>query len=128
VLFGAHPYAQVSPSEEQVAAYKRVDLQSVYREIYTPENALLMLVGDFDPPALLKTVERCLEIGREEACRERGGDAAETTRAPGVSGAQSGIGADANPGGVPCDHAEASGLVAPGADEQLVWRGVNSRL
>ena len=26
VLFGAHPYAQVSPSEEQVAAYKRDDL------------------------------------------------------------------------------------------------------
>jgi len=58
VLFGAHPYAQVSPSEAQVAAYKREDLQSVYGEIYTPENALLMLVGDFDPPALLKTIEK----------------------------------------------------------------------
>jgi len=58
VLFGAHPYAQVSPSEAQVAAYKREDLQSVYREIYTPENALLMLVGDFDPSALLKTIEK----------------------------------------------------------------------
>jgi zinc protease len=58
VLFGAHPYAQVSPSEAQVAAYQREDLQSVYREIYTPENALLMLVGDFDPPALLKTIEK----------------------------------------------------------------------
>jgi zinc protease len=58
VLFGAHPYAQVSPSEAQVAAYQREDLQSVYRDIYTPENALLMLVGDFDPPALLKTIEK----------------------------------------------------------------------
>ncbi len=58
VLFGAHPYAQISPSEEQVAAYKREDLQSVYREIYAPENALLMLVGDFDPQAILKTIER----------------------------------------------------------------------
>jgi zinc protease len=58
VLFVAHPYAQVSPSEAQVAAYRRKDLQSVYREIYTPENALLMLVGDFDPPALLKTIEK----------------------------------------------------------------------
>jgi zinc protease len=58
VLFGAHPYAQVSPDEAQVAAYQREDLQSVYREIYTPENALLMLVGDFDPPALLKTIEK----------------------------------------------------------------------
>ena len=72
MLFGAHPYAQVSPSEEQVAAYKRVDLQSVYREIYTPENALLMLVGDFDPPALLKTVEKVFGdwTGKKPAAKE----------------------------------------------------------
>jgi predicted Zn-dependent peptidase len=54
VLFGAHPYAQVSPSEEQVAAYKRDDLLGVYRDFYTPENALLLLVGDFLPDAMLK--------------------------------------------------------------------------
>jgi zinc protease len=58
ILFGAHPYARVSPSEAQVAAYKREDLQSVYREIYTPENALLVLVGDFDPQAMLKFAEK----------------------------------------------------------------------
>ena len=57
VLFGAHPYAQISPSEEQVAAYKREDLVSVYERIYTPENGLLMLVGDFEPQAMLKTIE-----------------------------------------------------------------------
>ena len=57
VLFGAHPYARISPSEEQVAAYKREDLASVYKEIYTPENALLVLVGDFEPQAMLKTIE-----------------------------------------------------------------------
>lgn len=58
VLFGAHPYARVSPSEAQVAAYKREDLQAVYREIYTPENALLMLVGDFDPQSMLASIEK----------------------------------------------------------------------
>jgi len=58
VLFGAHPYAQVSPSEAQVAAYKRGDLQSVYREFYTPQNALLLLVGDFEPQELFKSVEK----------------------------------------------------------------------
>jgi zinc protease len=56
VLFGAHPYAQVSPSEAQVAGYRREDLQTVYRESYTPENGLLLLVGDFDPQAMLTTV------------------------------------------------------------------------
>src|ERR1700693_2992433 len=58
VLFGAHPYGQVSPSESQVAAYKREDLQAVYREFYTPENGLLLLVGDFDAQEMLKTAER----------------------------------------------------------------------
>ena len=56
-LFGAHPYARVSPSEEQVAAYTRQELQAVYREFYTPENALLLLVGDFDSREMLKTAE-----------------------------------------------------------------------
>jgi zinc protease len=58
VLFGAHPYAQISPSEQQVAAYKREDLQTVYRESYTPGNGLLILVGDFDPQAMLKNIEK----------------------------------------------------------------------
>jgi len=57
VLFGAHPYGHVSASEAQVAAYKREDLQAVYREFYTPENALLLLVGDFDPETIFKSVE-----------------------------------------------------------------------
>lgn len=58
VLFGAHPYAQVSPSEKQVAAYKKEELEKVYREFYTPENALLVMVGDFDSAAMMKTVEK----------------------------------------------------------------------
>jgi zinc protease len=58
VLFGVHPYAQVAPTEEQVAAYKRDDLVSVYRDFYTPENALLLMVGDFDSAAMLETVEK----------------------------------------------------------------------
>ena len=58
VLFGVHPYAQVAPSEEQVAAYKRDDLLVLYRDFYTPENGLLLLVGDFQPDAMLKSVEK----------------------------------------------------------------------
>jgi zinc protease len=58
LLFGAHPYAQVSPSEEQVAAYRREDLQKVYRDAYTPENGLLLLVGDFYSQAMMHNVEK----------------------------------------------------------------------
>jgi len=72
VLFGAHPYARVSPSEEQVAAYRREDLESVYREIYTPENALLVLVGDFEPQAMLKIAEKIFGDweGKKPAAKE----------------------------------------------------------
>jgi zinc protease len=58
VLFGSHPYAHISPTEDQVAAYTREELQSVYRGFYTPENAILILVGDFDATAILKSAEK----------------------------------------------------------------------
>jgi zinc protease len=58
VLFGAHPYARISPSEQQVATYKREDLQKVYRDSYTPENGLLLLVGDFESQAMMRSVEK----------------------------------------------------------------------
>ncbi len=58
VLFGAHPYAIVSPTEAQVVAYKRTDLTQVYQEFYTPGNALLVMVGDFETGAMLKTIEK----------------------------------------------------------------------
>jgi predicted Zn-dependent peptidase len=72
VLFGAHPYARVSPSEEQVSAYKRDDLESVYREIYTPENGLLVLVGDFDSQAIVGTIEKIFGTwtGKKPAAKE----------------------------------------------------------
>jgi predicted Zn-dependent peptidase len=72
VLFGKHPYARVSPSEEQIAAYKREDLVQVYREIYTPENALLVLVGDFDSQSMLRIVEKIFASwkGKKPAAKE----------------------------------------------------------
>jgi predicted Zn-dependent peptidase len=57
VLFGAHPYALVSPSEEQVGAYTREQLRELYKDFYTPENAILVLVGDFDPDEMQRIVE-----------------------------------------------------------------------
>ncbi len=72
ILYGHHPYSLISPSEAQVAAYKREDLQSVYREIYTPENALLMMVGDFDSQAMLRTIEKVFGAwtGKKPATKE----------------------------------------------------------
>jgi zinc protease len=58
VLFGPHPYALVSPSEEQVASYSLDAIRSLYRDFYTPENALLLLVGDFDSASMQRDIER----------------------------------------------------------------------
>lgn len=66
VLFGGHPYAIVSPTEAQVAAYKRDELASLYRDFYTPENALLLMVGDFQPDAMLASIEKVFGAWRGE--------------------------------------------------------------
>jgi zinc protease len=58
VLFGAHPYGTVSASESQVAVYKRDDLLRTYRDFYTPENGLLVMVGDFDSAVMVKSIEK----------------------------------------------------------------------
>ena len=56
-LFGAHPYAVVSPSEDQLAAVTRADLQAFHRAHYSPQNALLLAVGDFSPSRLVEQME-----------------------------------------------------------------------
>jgi zinc protease len=58
VLFGAHPYAIVAPSEAQVEAYRREQLAGYYRAQYRPDNALLVAVGDFSSPAMRDEIER----------------------------------------------------------------------
>jgi zinc protease len=58
VLFGDHPYAVVAPTEEQVAAYHRDQLEKFYQEHYTPANALLFVVGDFSSAEMLEHIEK----------------------------------------------------------------------
>ena len=72
VLFGGHPYSQISPTEEQVAAYTRDELQSVYRDFYTPENAILILVGDFDAASMQRSAEKAFAswTGKKPAAPE----------------------------------------------------------
>ena len=62
VLFGAHPYAIIAPTEEQVAAYRREQLESFYREHYTPANGLLVAVGDFSAERLLDQIEKIFGV------------------------------------------------------------------
>jgi zinc protease len=56
-LFGAHPYANFSPSEKEVEGYTREGLVAYYRSHYRPARAVFVAVGDFKPEALLADIE-----------------------------------------------------------------------
>ena len=58
VLFGSHPYGTISPTEQQVASYRVEQLVEFYERNYRPGNALLVMVGDFAPDAMLAQIER----------------------------------------------------------------------
>ncbi|HKV05954.1 MAG TPA: pitrilysin family protein [Candidatus Acidoferrales bacterium] len=58
VLFGAHPYSVVAPTEEQLAAFTRGQLEDFYRQHYVPADSLLIVVGDFSTGAMLEQIEK----------------------------------------------------------------------
>ncbi len=58
VLFGDHRYAVIAPTEEQVAAYRRDELEHFYHHHYTPSNSLLLVVGDFSSDHMLAQIEK----------------------------------------------------------------------
>ncbi len=58
VLFGAHPYAVVAPTEEQLAAFTRDQLAEFYRRHYVPAGSVLVVVGDFSADAMLAEIEK----------------------------------------------------------------------
>jgi predicted Zn-dependent peptidase len=58
VLFGAHPYGTISPTEAQVMGYRIEQLKEYYEHYYRPGNALLVMVGDFAPSEMLAQIEQ----------------------------------------------------------------------
>jgi zinc protease len=57
VLFGAHPYSKIAPTEAQVEAYTLDSLTSYYREYYRPSGAMLVAVGDFSADKMFADIE-----------------------------------------------------------------------
>src|ERR1700683_3980458 len=57
ILFGAHPYAVVAPTEEQLAGFTRDQLAEFYLRHYVPAESLLIVVGDFFADAMLEEIE-----------------------------------------------------------------------
>jgi len=57
VLFGSHPYGTISPTEAQVESYRLEQLKDFYAQHYRPGNALLVMVGDYLPAAMIEQIE-----------------------------------------------------------------------
>ncbi|HYV24180.1 MAG TPA: pitrilysin family protein, partial [Pyrinomonadaceae bacterium] len=57
VMFGSHPYSVVSPTAEMLDALTRDDLLSYRRRTFIPNNAVLIVMGDFDQEPLVARIE-----------------------------------------------------------------------
>ncbi len=58
IAFSAHPYHHpVIGYKSDLLAMTRDELYAYYQTFYMPNNAVLVLVGDFDSAAMLRTVE-----------------------------------------------------------------------
>ena len=70
VLFGAHPYGTISPTEEQVEGYRLEQLKEFYQHYYRPGNALLVMVGDFAPQKCSRKLKRFSAPGHPARWRQ----------------------------------------------------------
>src|SRR5262249_61715855 len=57
-LFGDHPYARTSETEASVQAIDRAKIEAFHRDHYRPNNALLLVVGDVEPNAIISAAEK----------------------------------------------------------------------
>ena len=58
VMFGNHPYSRISPTPEMLDALTRQDLASFRESTFIPNNAVLMVVGEFEADSLLARIEQ----------------------------------------------------------------------
>jgi predicted Zn-dependent peptidase len=57
-IYGKHPYSFVVADEKSIGALTRDDLRAFVAKYYIPNNAVLVLVGDFDPATAFGQVEK----------------------------------------------------------------------
>jgi zinc protease len=61
VMFGEHPYSRVSPTDEMLDRLQRNDLVAFRQKTFIPNNASLIVIGDFDQDALHARMEQLFE-------------------------------------------------------------------
>ncbi len=57
ILFGDHPYHVTSATQQSITASTPDDLRKIYAERFRPDQALLVVVGDFQADQMLSTVK-----------------------------------------------------------------------
>jgi len=57
VIFGQHPYATISPTEQMLDALTRAELLSFRVSSFVPNSGVLIVIGDFQPDSLVRQVE-----------------------------------------------------------------------
>ncbi|MCA1818347.1 MAG: insulinase family protein [Acidobacteria bacterium] len=72
VIYGAHPYHVVAPTPESVTAATREEVLSFHRATFIPNDAALVVGGDFDRERILRRVEEL--FGAWEPGAPRGAD------------------------------------------------------
>ena len=58
VVFGKHPYSVVAPQPEQVEKIQKKDLSDFHKKYYLPNEAVLIVVGDFKTADLKAVIEK----------------------------------------------------------------------
>ena len=61
-LFGQHPYAITSPTEETITKTTAADLRGEYARRFRPDRALLIAVGDFSEQSLLAAIRASFTV------------------------------------------------------------------
>lgn len=57
IIYGSHPYGKYSPSAEDLEKITRDQLVEIHNRNFVPNNATLIIVGDFDRKDLLNEID-----------------------------------------------------------------------
>jgi zinc protease len=60
VLYGNSPYSVISPTKQSVAAMSAADLRTEFGRRFRPDQALLVVAGDFNAEKMLQSVREAL--------------------------------------------------------------------
>lgn len=58
VMFGSHPYSRISPTSEMLDALTRDDLLSFRNAAFRPNNAVMIVIGDFEHDGIIAGIEQ----------------------------------------------------------------------